>query len=272
MISNRTWIDPPIVAGDPDLAWETLHENSKTSMFELPPSDQEVLARMASLDEALSYTGYPIVELPRELAPLDGALGHALLSRTTSRELHRHPLGLRDIATILHMAYGITRDERAAGYPRQFRTVPSGGAMYPLEIYCHVAPGSEVPAGLYHFNPVDHHLRHLRQSDMSETIADAMVQKEYAHTASLLIFVTAAFDRTIFKYGDRGYRFVFLEAGHVGQNVNLTAAALGLGSINLGGYYDRQIDAMLDLDGVTHSIVYMIAVGATAKATTPPTL
>jgi SagB-type dehydrogenase family enzyme len=73
--------------------------------------------------------------------------------------------------------------------------------------------------------------------------------------------VTALFGRSTFKYGPRGYRFVLLEAGHVAQNINLTASALKLGSLNLGGFIDRETDAFLHLDGVSHSTVYSIAVG-----------
>jgi SagB-type dehydrogenase family enzyme len=92
-----------------------------------------------------------------------------------------------------------------------------------------------------------------------------MVQAEVGRNASLIIFITAIFERSVFKYGDRGYRFIFLEAGHVAQNINLVSNALGLGSVNIGGFFDREIDDFLDLDGVTHSTIYMIAIGKKAE-------
>jgi SagB-type dehydrogenase family enzyme len=88
---------------------------------------------------------------------------------------------------------------------------------------------------------------------------------ELALGASLIVFITAIFERSIFKYGDRGYRFVFLEAGHVGQNINLVTNALGLGCTNIGGFFDRQIDDFLGIDGVTHSTIYMMAIGKKKK-------
>lgn len=88
-----------------------------------------------------------------------------------------------------------------------------------------------------------------------------MVQPDLVARASLIIFITALFERSIFKYGNRGYRFVMLEAGHVAQNLNLVAIALGLKTLNIGGYFDRAIDDFLGLDGVTHSTIYMLAVG-----------
>src|SRR5204863_9224189 len=76
-----------------------------------------------------------------------------------------------------------------------------------------------------------------------------------------IFFLTALVERSVYKYGDRGYRFTLLEAGHVAQNINLVAAGLGLGCINIGGYLDRQIDDLLGLDGLEHSTLYLIGVG-----------
>jgi SagB-type dehydrogenase family enzyme len=106
-------------------------------------------------------------------------------------------------------------------------------------------------------------LRRLQEGNLSRQIADGLVgfQSNLAFDTSLILFLTAVFERSTFKYGARGYRFVLLEAGHVAQNINLVATALGMGCVNLGGYYDRRIDDLLNLDGVTHSTVYMIALG-----------
>ena len=82
-----------------------------------------------------------------------------------------------------------------------------------------------------------------------------------------MFFMTAMFERTVFKYGDRGYRFTFLEAGHVAQNMSLVATALGLGCVNIGGFYDREIDEFLGIDGLTHSTLYMLAIGGKSTST-----
>jgi SagB-type dehydrogenase family enzyme len=84
----------------------------------------------------------------------------------------------------------------------------------------------------------------------------------WTRVSSLIILITAVFERSTIKYGDRGYRFALLEAGHVAQNINLVANALGLGSINLGGYFDRRADDFLGIDGLTHSTIYMAGIGA----------
>jgi SagB-type dehydrogenase family enzyme len=69
------------------------------------------------------------------------------------------------------------------------------------------------------------------------------------------------FERSTFKYGERGYRFVLLEAGHVAQNLSLTACALGMGCVNIGGFFDRKVDELLELDGLHQSTIYMAGVG-----------
>ena len=82
----------------------------------------------------------------------------------------------------------------------------------------------------------------------------------------MIVFITAVFERSVFKYGDRGYRFVLLEAGHVAQNINLAVTALGLGCVNIGGFFDRDIDEFLGIDGLTHSSVYLMAIGKAMAA------
>jgi SagB-type dehydrogenase family enzyme len=263
MRNDRKFAGTPMSRGDENLAWEVFHENSKISMFETPPSDHEVLLRMADLDESLSFEGYPIVEMA-EVSNLAIPLGEAIQNRSTAKRMTPVPVDLRTVSTLLGCAYGVTHDQRSLGYPRAFRATPSGGALYPLEIYFQCGHALGFSSGLYHYNPFKNHLRLLRCGDQSETIARCLVQQNIAHDSSLIIFITALFDRSTFKYGDRGYRFALLEAGHVAQNLNLSALGLGLGSMNIGGFYDRRIDTFLGLDGLTHSTVYMIAIGKEA--------
>jgi SagB-type dehydrogenase family enzyme len=165
------------------------------------------------------------------------------------------------LAALLHYAYGISRDNKGTALPRPFRVVPSGGALYPLEIFFYSKLTDGLKAGLYHYNPSKNHLRFLLPGDHTRRISEAMVQPEIGQNASLMVFLTAVFERSVFKYGDRGYRFILLEAGHVAQNINLVSNALDLGCVNIGGFFDREIDEFLDLDGVTFSTIYMIAVG-----------
>lgn len=255
------WDRAAVGEGAPDLLWEWFHENSKTGRFDIFPSNDQVVAEMQARAESLDYAAYPLVELPRTRAPLARPLEEAMTARESARGMRPGPLTLEQLSTLLFWAYGVTRDNAGTTNPRPFRTIPSGGALYPLEIYLHSSHVEGLPAGLYHYTASAHHLRRIQEGDLTESIAGALVQPELALGASVVFFVTALFERSTFKYRDRGYRFIFIEAGHLGQNLNLGAVALGLGVTNIGGYFDREIDRLLRIDGVNHSTVYMNAVG-----------
>jgi SagB-type dehydrogenase family enzyme len=243
-----------------DTLVELFHENSKLTRFDTGPSTQDVAMRMREMWESLPYHGYPSIDLP-PAAPTDRPLTECILSRRSARALAPGLITLPQVATILEHAYGVTRDNVGTGFPRPFRTVPSAGALYPLEIYFHSVAVDELAGGLYHYNSSRGLVRCFREDDLSDEIASSLAQPDVVYGASMLVFITAAWERCTFKYGARGYRFALLEAGHVAQNMNLAANGLGFGSINIGGFYDREVDNVLGIDGVTHSTVYLVAIG-----------
>ena len=260
-----SWQAMRLSPGSEDQLWELFHENSKIGPHSQGLSEDEIVERMKDLHESLDFVGYPVVALPPASVRLKLYLAEAISTRVSARRLTPGPLTLKQIATLLHYAYGVTRDNRGTSYLRPFRVVPSGGALYPLEIFFHGVRIEGLGPGLYHYNPTKNQLRVLREGDQTSRISQAVAYPDLVVGASVLIFITAIFERSIFKYGDRGYRFILLEAGHVAQNINLVANALGLGATNVGGFFDRQTDDFVGLDGVTHSTIYMIAIGNKAK-------
>jgi SagB-type dehydrogenase family enzyme len=256
-----TWKAIYMASESRDYPWEFFHENSKVGRYDGFLPQEVILKEMDQLLESLPFDQYPAVDLPGALAPLHLSLAEAITSRVSARNIRPCRLALEDVATLLYYAYGVNRDNKDTVFPRPFRTVPSGGALYPLEIFFHSKHVQGLRAGLYHYNPARNNLRLLREGDVSGRISEALIQPNLAFDSALLFFLTAMFGRSTFKYGPRGYRFVLLEAGHVAQNINLVSNALGLGSINIGGYFDRQIDDLLQLDGLTHSTIYLIGIG-----------
>lgn len=245
---------------DTEAPWELFHENSKIGRFSETLSKEDVLAHMEELHESLPYEGYPVVPLSRTLSPLGASLDGSILSRESIRNLFPKPLSLDHLTCLLHYGYGVTR-EGGDGAVRSFRVVPSGGALYPLELYVYSSVMEGQKPGLYHYNPSHNHLRLLREGDVVEVLSARLVQPEIGRNASAVLFITAIFERSVFKYQDRGYRFALLEAGHVAQNINLVATALDFASVNIGGYFDREIDEFLGIDGIAHSTIYMMAIG-----------
>lgn len=264
-MTQELWEQLRLPVEDRGLTWELFHENSKLSLYEAPPSDEDVLAAMAGRWDSLPYESQPLIALPAGRAPLRLSLEEAITTRQTARNLKPVPVSLGEVSALLYYAYGETRDNRETGFPRPFRTTPSGGALYPLELFFYSGQVADLPQGLYHYNPHENALRALRQENADAQVASLLVQPEIADHASLLVFITSLFERTTFKYGDRGYRFSLIEAGHVAQNMNLVSNALGLGCVNIGGFFDRRADEFLDLDGITHSTVYLIAIGMDAS-------
>lgn len=260
-MNTDTWNELLLPSTSEDAEWEVFHENSKLGRYFPGLSEQQVVQKIRELHESLPYEGYPQVNLPQPLTMSTSSLSDTILNRTSVRNFAPYSFSLEEIATLLHYAYGTNRDNQGTSFPRPFRVVPSGGALYPLEIYFHCADTHVLSPGLYHYNAAGHHIRRLHDGDDREKISKALVQPNVAIESSIMIFITAMFERTVFKYGDRGYRFTFLEAGHVAQNLNLVSTALGLGSVNIGGFYDREIDEYLELDGITHSTIYLIAIG-----------
>jgi SagB-type dehydrogenase family enzyme len=219
--------------------------------------------QLSSLRAVKRSRHLPAVPLP-EPAALDAPFGAVLARRRSVRRFDARPLRVAQLAALLRAGYGRT-GQLLSGAPEgigpQLRTVPSGGALYPLELYVFAWRVESLRRGLYHFDPLREVLERVRAGDERRAVLARTVYPEPVGECAVLLAVTAVFWRTRFKYGLRGYRFALMEAGHVVQNVLLAATALGLGAVPLSGFYDRAMDELLDLDGVHESMIYAVAVG-----------
>ncbi|MEK6787298.1 MAG: SagB/ThcOx family dehydrogenase [Nitrospirota bacterium] len=258
------WQDLAFSAGSETSLWELFHENSKLGRHAPGLTEKEVREYVASLPESLQFDGYPTVALPKRLPTLRLSVREAIQGRISRREFIKVSMPLNYLAALLLLGYGIVdfTPAHAGESPiRRRRVVPSAGALYPLEIFFHATRVRGLATGLYHFNPSHRVVELVRSGDQTKTFKKSFVQMPAVTKASLVIFITAMFERSTFKYGDRGYRFILLEAGHVAQNINLVAGSLGFGSVNLGGFFEREVDDFLAIDGITHSTIYTLAIG-----------
>ena len=271
-MNQEKWRDLVVPNKEENYLWEMFHENTKVRPYAPFLMADEIVARMKDTAESLPLEQYPTIQLPEELTPLTRPLEETLRTRVSTRDFRPEPVSLRDLATILFYSYGITRDNAGTDYPRPFRIVPSGGGLYPLDIFFHTKCVPELKPGLYHYNPCHNCVRLLREEDLTEQLAETLIfmQRNLALDCSIMFLMAALFERSIFKYGARGYRFIMMEAGHVAQNLNLVTNALGLGSVNICGYYDQEVDELLGMDGLTQSTIYMVAVGAKCDAADAP--
>ncbi len=185
-----------------------------------------------------------------------------LAARVSCREYQLQSMSLETLSTILKCAYGITRTSQLPKVGGEyFRTVPSAGGLFPLEVYVLAREVDGVIDGIYHYNLRDHSLTLLREGRWFAELDKIMISAPFIRNANLIFFLSAVFRRTQKKYGPRGYRYILLETGHVAQNLCLVAAERKLGSLCMGGYTDSKLNGFLGFDGVTEAVVYSVAVG-----------
>ena len=185
-------------------------------------------------------------------------LDELLKQRRSYREFSPQPLSLAELSTLTWAAQAITHKE---GDVIAYRTAPSAGALYPVETYLCVNNVDGLDQGLYHYVIEEHLLEQLIPADYRDKIAHAGMEQEMLRRASVVFIWTAIIRRSTFKYRQRGYRYIYLDAGHIGQNVSLAAEELGLGCCMVGAFYDDEMNQILHLDGKDETVIYLGAVG-----------
>lgn len=145
---------------------------------------------------------------------------------------------------------------------KTIRNVPSAGGRNALETFLYIRRVEGIKPGLYRFLPIEHKL--LLVSDDSEIeskICDEFSTVGVAKKAAVVFIWTAVYERMACMFGERAYRYIYLDAGHVGQNLYLAAQTLGLKTCALGAFDDEQLNKNLGLDGEEQFVVYGAGVG-----------
>lgn len=203
-----------------------------------------------------TYARLPKIKLDDEDASADF---FDLIKKRESRREFSAPLTKRDISLLLKYSCGNTKP---LGQGRYRRAQPSGGGRFPIEVYPFVLRGgSDLKSGLYHYGVKNHELDVLWDREFSQGNIGQLFTYPWVKNAPCVIVMTAVFWRNQNKYGERGYRYILLEAGHIGQNMYLVSEALGLKCCALAGTWDENVEKLIDIDGVTESVVYALAVG-----------
>jgi SagB-type dehydrogenase family enzyme len=210
-----------------------------------------------------TYAGSRRVDLPERDFALDARLGEVLQRRRSARKFVLGSLRLDVLGRLLHASYGLRGYRRVEGQWTYDRSSPSAGGLYPLEVYVATQSVEGLSNGIYHYDARAHQLELIRSGLFHPHIADMTIGQEMIRDANLVVLISALFERTMWKYGQRGYRYVWLDAGHLGQNLYLVAVALGLGPVAIGGFFDDELNALLRLpDG--EEVIYLVCVGQPA--------
>jgi SagB-type dehydrogenase family enzyme len=207
-----------------------------------------------------TYPDAERIPLPAPHARVEGhqglSLDEAIERRRSVRDYAAESLPLEALSRLLHAAQGIT-DGRWG-----FRAAPSAGALYPIELYAVVHDVTGLELGLYHYAAREHELERMRSGDLRGEVMAAGLWQEFLGTANVCFVLSAIFQRTRWRYRERTYRYVLLEAGHIGQNLYLAATGMGLGACAVGAFLDDRLNDLLALDGKEEAVLYLISVGA----------
>jgi SagB-type dehydrogenase family enzyme len=186
-----------------------------------------------------------------------------LLSRRTWRKFSKQPVDLAALGTLLGLTWGV---QGWVKIPRvgslAFKTSPSGGSLHPIEAYLFARNVRGLSPGLYHYDGAAHRLDLLRRGANSRQIIRFLEGQWWFGGASFVVFMTAVFGRTRWKYEHaRAYRAVLLEAGHLCQTFCLTANWLGLAPFCTMAFQDSLIERTLGVDGISESVLYAAGAG-----------
>jgi SagB-type dehydrogenase family enzyme len=246
---------------------ELFHENTKLQRAVAVGTVADNIYDARELDAmARAYKRYrlhPQVPLPsRPVDDVRPPVGDVIAARRSRRNFGSDALSLTQVSTILQWSYGITGE---AGMPgggvQRFRAAPSAGALYPAEIYLGVRAVQGLENGIYHYEVPVTSLALLVRGDPTDQLHEVCCRQEYARQAAIVMLITGVVERTKRKYGDRGYRYVLLDIGHLGENLYLACTALDLAIVTTCGFYDDEAADLLGIDGCDEAVFYVAFIG-----------
>jgi SagB-type dehydrogenase family enzyme len=203
------------------------------------------------------YNGTEKYQLPfledLETLPFD----ETVRKRKSIRRFSKKNLNLNQLSYLLWISTGIQRTENRY----EFRNAPSAGALYPIETYLFVNKVDTLDKGLYHYNIRLHLLEELKIGDFSIQLKNACLNQGMLASAAVVLIWSGIFARSKWKYKQRAYRYIYLDCGHIAQNLALGATSLGLGSCQVGAFYDDELNNFVELDGKNESVIYLSAIG-----------
>ena len=231
----------------------------KTQFKFLDPTDQS--RRVPPPPPELGFDpDKPQIDLPdpKKIKVQEIDLRLAIDERVSVREFLDGSLTLEDLSYLLWATQGV----KEVDYMDTFRTVPSAGARHPFETYLLINRTEGLKPGLYRFLAMDHKLMEIDlEAGVTDRVAGTTLQPELMQTCAVTFIWTAVVARMKWRYGDRGYRYIMLEAGHIGQNLYLAGQTVGAGVCTSAAFNDDEFNKVLGINGQDHFAVYFGSVG-----------
>jgi len=208
-----------------------------------------------------TYKTYPkaikTIKLPKPEFDNEIKFWQVVVNRKSTRKFKNEPITQFELNLFLYGMTGLTRV-----FPQfAFRTIPSAGGLYPIEVYPVINNVRDIEQGIYHYNISNHSLEFLKKGDFRVEVARGCLDQQIAYNSAVNFVWTAMIERSKWKYLQRCYRYIYLDAGHIGQNFYLIAEALGLGGCTIGAIYDDELNELLEIDGINETAIYVGVVG-----------
>ncbi|KPK89173.1 MAG: nitroreductase [Anaerolineae bacterium SM23_ 63] len=233
----------------------------RTKYQYMGPSDQQSMMPQPSL-EAPFEEGGEWIHLPD---PGEGApdLKEMIDNRTSVRNYADDPISLQDLSYLLWCTQGV---KEVVGTQATLRTVPSAGARHAIETYLLINRVLGLPAGLYRYRSLEHRLQEFTLYEgIAEMIQEAGLKQRHITESAVTFIWAAAVYRMTWRYGERGYRYLFLDAGHICQNLYLSAESLGYGVCAIAAFDDDRMNELLHLDGKEAFVLYLATCGVKGR-------
>lgn len=255
------------------------HENSKFSNYTFRSQGEKIgafsnpyIAERCS-QPFKQYPGFETIDLsPYSHFPHKADLFQVMKKRRSLRDYDpEYKISLNELYVLLQESYGVNYLQKMDGFGVDghlgLRNVPSGGALFPLEMYV-VIFNAHIPSGLYHFRADNMTLEKLKEGNPMDDLLKIIQAEPYVNmrNASALFITTGIIERQLIKYGERAYRFMMQESGFVGMLLSLLAESVQLGSCMLGGFNDDKLNEYLGVDGVFETVNNLILVGKQKKS------
>jgi SagB-type dehydrogenase family enzyme len=212
------------------------------------------------------YKSYPDsvqrIALPEPKAVNAANMWEIFHQRRSIRDYASKPImTLGTLSALLWATQGIT----ASAGNIHLRSAPSAGALYPIETYILARSVEALERGFYHFRPLAFDLEFIKPGDFGHSLASAALGQDLVAGAQVVFIWTAVVERSKWKYRQRAYRYIYLDAGHIAQNLYLAGTAAGLGVCSIGAFFDDRVNALIGVDGIEETAVYLASIGFPAR-------
>ncbi len=224
------------------------------------------------LKSSLSLESNPQSHIPLDIKKSNyGPVELCIMLRKSVREFKNKQLSYKMLSNILHFSYGMngrkSPSHTTLNVSLPHRNAPSAGALYPIKIYFYANNVQNLPKGLYYYSPTQNSIYLIKEGNFGKEIKQVSANDAFVDNCSIYLFFTALHEKTISKYGDRGWRFIFFDAGHIAQNFYLICQNYGLGYLALGGGFDFEINKFLGINKNEELYVYGGVIGYEEKST-----